>query len=452
MSNRGRQPSVSLTQLKPTLTILMTMDDDEDIKDEIVEKFILTFSNGDYDDELDDYLIYDRVVTLPARPTQASYNKPDNWRERNRIGLERLKVKLEYCIRLAIQKSSLRLNLMHPNLGQEPIVWHEQILDECWDQLEGALSGDELVTNIWGIQIENVEITKECLSALVAIIQSGQANFLSTLIIFDNANICGEGILCLSKLVDVSSNLQNFFLHHNRIDNIESARRLSRSLKSHASIHELHLTHCDLGSSPEILLVVLQSEVIYINLNYNNIDSLGAVKIAEYLEGDPPIEKISLNHNRLNDDDAELISQALKRNMTLTFLNLVRNNFTSFGVKALLTCVFDSSSLNALSESNHTLKEMKVFSMWETNNLNHYINKLLCIDKLLNLDRKQKITLALQDKDSLLQYLANIPVEVIPEVLAYSQQDGNEHQHRHLNIVYSTMRWWNMPLLYSHIV
>jgi hypothetical protein len=431
----------------------MTMDDDEDIiKDEIVEKFILTFSNGDYDDELDDYLIYDRVVTLPARPTQASYNKPDNWRERNRIGLERLKVKLEYCIRLAIQKSSLRLNLMHPNLGQEPIVWHEQILDECWDQLEGALSGDELVTNIWGIQIENVEITKECLSALVAIIQSGQANFLSTLIIFDNANICGEGILCLSKLVDVSSNLQNFFLHHNRIDNIESARRLSRSLKSHASIHELHLTHCDLGSSPEILLVVLQSEVIYINLNYNNIDSLGAVKIAEYLEGDPPIEKISLNHNRLNDDDAELISQALKRNMTLTFLNLVRNNFTSFGVKALLTCVFDSSSLNALSESNHTLKEMKVFSMWETNNLNHYINKLLCIDKLLNLDRKQKITLALQDKDSLLQYLANIPVEVIPEVLAYSQQDGNEHQHRHLNIVYSTMRWWNMPLLYSHIV
>jgi hypothetical protein len=264
--------------------------------------------------------------------------------------------------------------------------------------------------------------------------------------------ICGEGILCLSKLVDVSSNLQNFFLHHNRIDNIESARRLSRSLKSHASIHELHLTHCDLGSSPEILLVVLQSEVIYINLNYNNIDSLGAVKIAEYLEGDPPIEKISLNHNRLNDDDAELISQALKRNMTLTFLNLVRNNFTSFGVKALLTCVFDSSSLNALSESNHTLKEMKVFSMWETNNLNHYINKLLCIDKLLNLDRKQKITLALQDKDSLLQYLANIPVEVIPEVLAYSQQDGNEHQHRHLNIVYSTMRWWNMPLLYSHIV
>jgi hypothetical protein len=78
---------------------------------------------------------------------------------------------------------------MHPNLGQEPIVWHEQILDECWDQLEDALSGDELVTNIWGIQIENVEITKECLSALVAILFSRRATNSSTNIIFDNANI-----------------------------------------------------------------------------------------------------------------------------------------------------------------------------------------------------------------------------------------------------------------------
>ena len=31
--------------------------DDEEIKEEIVEKFILTFSNGDYDDEFDDALI-----------------------------------------------------------------------------------------------------------------------------------------------------------------------------------------------------------------------------------------------------------------------------------------------------------------------------------------------------------------------------------------------------------
>ena len=41
-------------------------------------------------------------------------------------------------------------------------------------------------------------------------------------------------------------------------------------------------------------------------------------------------------------------------------LDLEWNNFTSIGVKALLNCVFDSSSLNAISESNHTLTRIPI--------------------------------------------------------------------------------------------
>jgi hypothetical protein len=63
----------------------------------------------------------------------------------------------------------------------------------------------------------------------------------------------------------------------------------------------------------------------------------------------------------------------------------------------------------------------------------------------------QKIMRALQDKDSLLKYLANVPVELIPEVLAFPyERVVDEHQHKHLNIVYSTMRCWNMPMLYMY--
>ena len=76
------------------------------------------------------------------------------------------------------------------------------------------------------------------------------------------------------------------------------------------TLNQLDLTNCDLGSTPEILLVILQSDIKYNNLDNNNIDSLGAVKIAEYLGSNPPIEVLSLDHNRLNDDDA--ISSAEK--------------------------------------------------------------------------------------------------------------------------------------------
>jgi hypothetical protein len=226
---------------------------------------------------------------------------------------------------------------------------------------------------------------------------------------------------------------------------MESARCLSRALKSHTVINHLDLAHCDLGSSPEMLSVILQSDVSNIRLSSNNIDSLGAVKIAEYLEGNPPMHSIHLNHNLLNDDDAILISQALKRNTNLQKIYLHSNNMTSTGVKALLTCVFESSTLNAISESNHTLINLFMFSGQVSDNLQG------CIDRLLDLDQTQKILLALQDKDSLFQYLANIPIELIPEVLAIPLRRAEDQPlHKHLNIVYSTTRWWNMPMLYSY--
>jgi hypothetical protein len=73
-----------------------------------------------------------------------------------------------------------------------------------------------------------------------------------------------------------------------------------------------------------------------------------------------------------------------------------------------------------------------------------------CIDRMLKLDRTDKILFALQDKDSQLQYLANVPVELIPEVLLFPRWAVGQPKHNHLNVVYSTMRWWNMPTLYSY--
>jgi hypothetical protein len=425
--------------------------DKEEVDEIIVERFIRTFHNGDYDAEFDNSLTFDRdayqiAYQITVRSTQ--YNKPNNWRERNRIGLEKLKERLQTCIDSVSLGTSFHLDMRHiGGDNEEPIVWHEPILDEYWDLIETEIDRRKklgMVSDICAIQIENVEMKKERLDSLVAIFRNGGATNLSTHVNFDNANLCEEGIISLSKFVDVSSKLLTVHLHHNRIDNMESARCLSRSLRSHYCINELVITYCDLGSSPEILLVILQSEVRRINLSNNNIDSLGAVTIAEYLQVDPPIEELSLQFNCLDDDDAILISQALKRNTNLHGIYFLVNNLTSIGVKALLTCVFDSSSLNAISESNHKLKNMSIFSEWD-DNLAGYI------DKMLELDRTEKILLAMQDKDNLLQYLSNLSVEIIPDVFAFVQgQVVDEHQHKHLNIVYCTMRWWNMPLLYSY--
>jgi hypothetical protein len=239
----------------------------------IVEKFVCTFHNGNYDAKFDDALgLYRSVPShLLAWPTQASYIKPDNWQERNRIGLKKIKEQLQTCIESAHHSQRFNLCLTHNNGwghlidNKEPIVWHEPILDRYWDQLVAAmyvkLLGIVIVTKIDEIHVENVEIKTERLAALVAMLQNGRANISSRDVKLINTNLCGEGIVWLLKLVDVSFNLIWLSLHHNRIDDIDSARCLSRSLKSHACINTLSLKHCNLGSSPEILSVILQSDI-----------------------------------------------------------------------------------------------------------------------------------------------------------------------------------------------
>jgi hypothetical protein len=424
-----------------------------------VKKIIRTFHNDDCDVEFDDALSSDRsILQSTTRATQWSYNKPDNWVERNSIGIEKVKRALLTCIDSMKNNARFKLDLNHIRVGrdqrlmnnEESIVWHEPILDRYWDVLEAEIDRMrqlDRVADVKQIQIMNIEMKKERLAALVAIFRSGRANNSSTFVNFDNANLCAGGIISLSELVDVSSELQALVIMNNRIDGMDSARCLSRSLLSHARINQLCLKHCDLGSSPEILSVILQSDMRIIDLSHNNIDSLGAVKIAEYLEGNQSLSTIVLAHNHLNDNDAILISQALKKNKSLYIITLHTNNFTSTGVKALLTCVFDSSSLNALSESNHMLGAINMF-LKGYNETNDRLQG--CIDNLLRLNRTEKILLALQDKDSLLGYLANLPLNLIPEVLAFSEWDYYLCPFIEVNIVYYTMRWWNMPMLYSY--
>jgi len=109
---------------------------------------------------------------------------------------------------------------------------------------------------------------------------------------------------------------------------MDSARCLSRSLKSHNLIDRLSLAHCDLGSSPEILSVLLQSDITYIDLTTTISTHWELSKLPSILRVIHPFSIFILTTTRLNDDDAVLISQALKRNTNLRRIDLRSNNFT----------------------------------------------------------------------------------------------------------------------------
>jgi hypothetical protein len=284
---------------------------------------------------------------------------------------------------------------------------------------------------------------KEIFSALMASLCGRAINAIDA-VSFINTNLCGEGVVSLSLLIEQSLELVLLNLSRNRIDDMNSTLRLSRALKLHPIMKYLYMKQCDIGNDPEILSVILQSDIESINLSHNNIDSLGAVKISEYIENNPPIKCLVLDNNRFNDDDAILISRALKRNTNLSRLSLVGNNFISFGVKALVASFFDGTSLNAISESNHTCK-LHIFDSFPPSHQRPIQQLISSINDTL--DRTSKILIALHDKESLLEYLADLSVELMPDVLSFVQRERDQIQS--MSMMYAAMRLCNMPSIYS---
>ena len=139
----------------------------------------------------------------------------------------------------------------------------------------------------------------------------------------------------------------------------------------------------------------------------NEIGSRGAVAIAEYLETNSTLlENLELDNNRFNDDDAIVLSQALRKNSNLHRILVRGNNFSVAGVKSLFKAVFDSSSMNSVSESNHAC-QLELFSNEER--IQEYLGFLNAEHR--DVVRMAKMMIALRhSKESLLNYLEDVPL------------------------------------------
>jgi hypothetical protein len=303
------------------------------------------------------------------------------------------------------------------------------------------------------INIRNVEMTKESI-ALLASSLAGRISDEYLAFTFNNNNLCREGMMSLLAWVENNQQLTGFTLEKNPIDDIHTAMSISNVLKSHTSIRRVHLNYCNLGNNADILSLILQSNVDDLELKGNNIDSSGVIKVAEFLKSNRKMNGLDLDFNLLNDDDAVVLAQALKVNTKLWWINLESNRFMVTGIKALIKSVYDCSSLNAIFESNHTLRELYLFQNSSLEFKSNMFRKSgcarvarFCLEELIKLSRTKKLLIALHDKDSLLKYLAAMPVELMPEVLAFLQLEDNLR--KRMSMMYFLMRWWNMPALYS---
>ena len=181
---------------------------------------------------------------------------------------------------------------------------------------------------------------------------------------------------------------------------------------------------------------------------------MGQTHLPDFLATNPPLKTLRLGNNKLNDIDAVLIASALKRNTNLISLYLIRNVITDVGRKSLCNAIFDSSSLNAAADSNHTCCIRGIDAkIVDTNSYNGNIRA--------NRARKIYIILSARNQDeSNVQHLdlefGDDSVKFAPKVLecVYRYSTGltplfGVKYALPLSITYEILRSWKMPELYE---
>ena len=105
----------------------------------------------------------------------------------------------------------------------------------------------------------------------------------------------------------------------------------------------------------ETMMISEFKSLTRLDLSLNYIGVRGAEALAEVVAYNSTLEHLLLRSNSVGDLGATLFASALKTNDTLLELNLGYNGITSVGMKELRTAVYDTTSLNSLVTSNHTV-------------------------------------------------------------------------------------------------
>jgi len=248
-----------------------------------------------------------------------------------------------------------------PTLSDDALYPH-------WEQLSNAIQLSERITTL---TLGDVQLDQRTLQIIEASVrQKGITKFY----LAGNQFIEGEGVqfainvLKSNRLVEKFGWGVNFFqdnedvcelvdavLEHPTISNVGFIGTLDEGIISYTSAKRLFV-----GTGTDTLLKV--------NLSYNSIETNGDRCIPDFLAANPPLIRLHLGENHLNDDDVLHIGLALQSNTNLRCLDLRDNSMTDNGKKYMIyhsVCGLSRSelagltsandmNLNTVSEANHT--------------------------------------------------------------------------------------------------
>ena len=132
---------------------------------------------------------------------------------------------------------------------------------------------------------------------------------------------------------------------HNKV---EEPYLQSNSISTRATLDLSHNKISDEGAKALSEALKVNTALQWLGLDYNNISDEGAKALAEVLKVNTALQRLDLNSNKISDEGAKALAEALKVNSALHRLDLRLNNISDEGAKALAEALKVNTALQKL--------------------------------------------------------------------------------------------------------
>ena len=172
--------------------------------------------------------------------------------------------------------------------------------------------------------ISNLQLPASVINLLIPVLKHES---FETIDLQNNSFVnCHEGVEFVVEVMNSNYMMEVFCWTSNIINSMEDARYLVDAVNSHPAINTVRLENCfgnDInGYNILCSLLTRDKGFKHIDFDNSNIRTGGGTELPDYLAINPPLKKLYLNHNNLNDEDAVLIARAVKQNNNLKVLCL----------------------------------------------------------------------------------------------------------------------------------
>lgn len=172
-----------------------------------------------------------------------------------------------------------------------------------------------------------------------------------------------ESIIAMATVLNYNNTLKSINLNRPILSTRqeETTVHMAKMLKVNVRLREIHLGHYDMRDfGAERLKENLfdNLNLTHLDLRSNNIARDGGKQLAILLKRNTPLEMLNLAYNRIEDDGAVALAEALASyNTNLTSLVICGNNIASEGLCAVARAMKTNGSLHALYIWGNKLEE-----------------------------------------------------------------------------------------------